>query len=52
MAVLEFIGELLVTIFVEIIFKGIILRTFNFINKGFNFNWRKITGKAKPDNRT
>jgi hypothetical protein len=51
MVVLEFIGELLVMIFVEIIFKGIILRAFNFITKGFSFIWIRITGKAKPEKR-
>ena len=52
MALLEVIGEILTTIFVEIIFKGIILRTLNFISKVFNFIWRKITGNTKPANKT
>jgi hypothetical protein len=52
MIVFEVIGELLARIFVEIIFKGIILGTLNFLNKGLNFIWYKITGKKKSENKT
>jgi hypothetical protein len=49
--VFEGIGKLLVRIVVEIIFEGIILGTLNFLNKGLNFIWCKVTGKKKSENK-
>ncbi len=52
MAVLEVIGEAFGRIFVEIIFKGIILRAANILNDGLTFTWRKITGQKIAGNKT
>ena len=51
MAVFEVIGELFVRIFVEIIFKGIILTTLNFLNNGLNFIWYKVMGQKKSGSK-
>lgn len=52
MPVFEVIGELFVRIFVEIIFKSIILGTLNFLNKSFTILWYKITGQKKSAYKT
>jgi hypothetical protein len=51
MAVFEVIGELFVRIFVEIIFKDIILGTLKFLKKRLRFILYKVTGKKKSENK-
>lgn len=50
MVVFEFIGELLTMIFVEIIFKGIILGALKLFNKGVNYIKHNILGLKLPKN--
>lgn len=50
--VFEVIGELFVRIFVKIIFKVIIQRTLNFVDKGLRFVWHKITGYKQSKSKT
>jgi hypothetical protein len=52
MAVFEVIGELFARIFVEIIFKDILLGTLKFLKKGLRFIWYKVTGQKKSEKKT
>jgi len=50
--VAELAAELVAIFFVEIIFKRIIVPTFNFFKKGLNYIWCTLTGNKKTENST
>lgn len=48
MLILQLIGEVIVYVFVELIFKGVIFSIIKFLDKWVTIIWRRITGKPLP----
>lgn len=45
MAVFEIISDVFARVFVDVIFRGVILRILNLLNDGITFIWCKLTGQ-------